>query len=538
MKPSKITLRILFIALSLMAIVSVIMGGYLYYSALRKSLFESSHKEVEEQVRILKNEIDSNLAWSLLSVKSLAGLKEMQQSLSKGDQAAHTETNAILDHFRDTLKIDVCYLLDRSGNTIASSNRDSLDSFVGKNYGFRPYFKQAMLGDPAVFMALGVTSKTRGVYFSHPVYGNEKDRPSGVVVIKSSIEMIQRDFKKPFNGIIMLTDPHGVVFVSSRTDWLYHLLWEPSLDTISNIARTRQFGPGPWNWTEIKPVGKDKVVDKSGAQYHLHQHGLANYPGWQLVYLDKHDEIMKKITKSLQKSVGAGVLLLSVLSGLIVLFLFTKANAEIIQRKKAEKEQKLSLSKLTAALESTTDGILVMDKNGKTSASNKLFAKMWNIPDDLLESRVDDKSLAYVLDQLKNPDDFIKKVEELYADPDAKSFDTLYFKDGRILERYSQPQTLDKQVIGRVWSFRDITEKDLVQKEREKLIIDLQNALDEVKTLKGILPICSHCKQIRDDKGSWNKIEAYIQKRSDAKFSHSICPDCAKELYPDFDIYD
>ncbi len=76
------------------------------------------------------------------------------------------------------------------------------------------------------------------------------------------------------------------------------------------------------------------------------------------------------------------------------------------------------------------------------------------------------------------------------------------------------------------------------ENEKEKLIVSLQNAANEIKTLKGILPICTHCKKIRDDEGYWNIIEAYIQKNSDAELSHSICPECAKKYYPDLDIYD
>jgi YesN/AraC family two-component response regulator len=77
-------------------------------------------------------------------------------------------------------------------------------------------------------------------------------------------------------------------------------------------------------------------------------------------------------------------------------------------------------------------------------------------------------------------------------------------------------------------------EKQLHQEEREKLIAELQEALAAIKTLHGILPICSSCKKIRDDKGSWTQIEAYISEHTDAEFSHGICSECARKLYPDY----
>jgi len=83
----------------------------------------------------------------------------------------------------------------------------------------------------------------------------------------------------------------------------------------------------------------------------------------------------------------------------------------------------------------------------------------------------------------------------------------------------------------------EINERIKMEQEREGLIRDLEYALSEVKNLSGLLPICAHCKNIRDDKGFWQKVEKYIQDHSEAEFSHSICPECAKKLYPDLDIY-
>jgi PAS domain S-box-containing protein len=80
---------------------------------------------------------------------------------------------------------------------------------------------------------------------------------------------------------------------------------------------------------------------------------------------------------------------------------------------------------------------------------------------------------------------------------------------------------------------RDITERKRMEEEREKLIHELQDALANVKMLRGLLPICSHCKKIRDDKGYWNQIESYIRDHSGVEFTHGMCPECMKKLYPD-----
>lgn len=81
---------------------------------------------------------------------------------------------------------------------------------------------------------------------------------------------------------------------------------------------------------------------------------------------------------------------------------------------------------------------------------------------------------------------------------------------------------------------RDITERAEVEDERERLIAELQSALDEIKRLSGLLPICASCKKIRDDEGHWNTIEAYITENSEAEFSHGVCPECCETLYPEF----
>jgi C4-dicarboxylate-specific signal transduction histidine kinase len=401
-------LRNILLILAFLSLVSISAGGYLYFVSLKKNSQDRAHQEAMTVTQLIADHIDSFLSERQKTLKAFAGLRELQQALADKEERSILEANLILDHFQQALNVDVCYLMDEQGNTVASSNRNAPDSFVGKNYAFRPYFQEAKQGNPAIYMALGATSGKRGVYFSYPVYKGLNQLPVGVVVVKDSNQATENEIRRDFEGVMLLVDPHGVIFVSSKVSWLFHILWNVSPDEITKIAKTRQFGNEPLNWTGVERQSEMRAVDKSDVEYDIYQSEIKNYPGWKVVYLQDSRAVMNIASESIFNKGGLIILISCSLAGVTVFFLYREAAKVIVVEKKAEE----------------------------------------------------------------------KRIE---------------------------------------------------------LIEELRKALSEVKTLQGFLPICSHCKKIRDDKGYWNRIESYISERSDAEFSHGVCEECAEKYYPEVD---
>jgi PAS domain S-box-containing protein len=126
------------------------------------------------------------------------------------------------------------------------------------------------------------------------------------------------------------------------------------------------------------------------------------------------------------------------------------------------------VSLLRATLDSTTDGILVVDLAGQVSDFNQRFLQMWQIPVEVMRARDDKILLSFVLSQLKDPEAFLEGVKRRYAAPEEESFDVLEFKDGKLFERYSRPQRIEGRPVGRVWSFRDVSARRLADGELKK----------------------------------------------------------------------
>ncbi|MBI3902559.1 MAG: PAS domain S-box protein [Nitrosomonadales bacterium] len=166
---------------------------------------------------------------------------------------------------------------------------------------------------------------------------------------------------------------------------------------------------------------------------------------------------------------------------------FIMLSRDVTERKRAEAQKENFLSLLNATLESSADAILVVDLDNQWVLHNRRFIELWHITEEMISSKDDRAALNYVLDQLQDPDGFLKKVTELYATPEESSFDIFNFKDGKIVERYSIPQHVEGKVVGRVWSFRDVTKREyagIALREREEIFRSIVNqAADSILLL-------------------------------------------------------
>jgi PAS domain S-box-containing protein len=208
---------------------------------------------------------------------------------------------------------------------------------------------------------------------------------------------------------------------------------------------------------------------------------------------------------------------------------------ELRERTRAQEAFRESESRFRAIFEQSGIGMAIMDRSGTLLQTNLALQEILGYtPADLSAMR---------LAAVTHPDDFGDEIELLNgatasrASPAYTAEKRYVRKDGGIVwAKLTATVIRDSTgaVLYGVGMIEDITQRVLAEKEREQLLCEIREALARVKTLSGLLPICSACKKIRDDQGYWTQVERYLMDHTDAQFSHGICPDCMKALYPEF----
>jgi len=198
-----------------------------------------------------------------------------------------------------------------------------------------------------------------------------------------------------------------------------------------------------------------------------------------------------------------------------------------LHRANAAQESLVNALSLTeATLEATDNGILVINTQGQVVSFNQRFVEMWRIPDLLLDNKDDQLFLAHVLEQLESPQQFLEKVQTLYAQPELISHDTLTFIDGRIFARFSHPQRIGTTIVGRVWSFLDITEQDRAERSVKELTWMVTEALDrserQRRQLESLIAAIPDPVWMKDSNGVFLSCNAEFSKMMGASITEVI----------------
>ncbi len=330
----------------------------------------------DERLAVLAGQVNSILAERQKILRSLAGIKEIQQALSSTEDIYRNEASEILRYYQETLGMQVLYLMATDGTTIASSNYKQKGSFVGKNYSFRPYFKTAIETSSSIYFALGVTSGKRGIYHGQRAL-NQAGQIAGVLVAKESITVLSEQIASPHNGVSVLASPEDIVFISSNPEWLYKSLWQLSLSQREKIVRSKQFGSKPVTWLGTVRTDKGVVKDKQGKRFMIHRASIEQAPGWKILFFHDEEAVSATITQPLFRSVGLVTLFICAFVTAIVLLLYRYARTDMRQRQLAEDKLSESEEMFRSVAETATDAIISINHLGKiifwNSSSQKIF---------------------------------------------------------------------------------------------------------------------------------------------------------------------
>jgi diguanylate cyclase (GGDEF)-like protein/PAS domain S-box-containing protein len=271
-----------------------------------------------------------------------------------------------------------------------------------------------------------------------------------------------KDLAAPAFGALLDASPDALLAVSPE-----------GTIKLANAAACRLFGYtrdeliGSNHWLLLSEGFRNETV-------HLRQH-LGTQPDAPLppreVYGLHRDgtEFPAEMAGSLLDDGGSQLLLVSVRS--------------TGHRREADADLREAMSLLTATLESTADGIVVISSAGKVAGLNDQFLKMWGIPPEYMNAGSEDPAMGVVMSQVHDPEAFLARIAEVTDNPAAESHDVVDLADGRTFERYSRPQKVGHRIVGRVWSFRDVTPRREAQEQAQQAMRDLAAQAEQLRTL-------------------------------------------------------
>jgi len=276
----------MYLVVGIIIIASAIGGHY-----LTTGLTDFKRNEITEEsdafIQALSYSMLNELNHTEYTVNALAQTHQLEDVLGNSTHHDIDDANMVLDNYQESFNVSVCYLMNLSGGVVASSNRESEKSFVGNNYGFRPYFQKAIMGSPTRYFALGITSGTRGFYASSPVT-NENGTIIGVAVIKRELDSLEKEMGE--YDFTYLVSPEGVIFLSCENCYMVNRTMGRLNDTtIANLRASREFGDGPFDPFIEDELKNGDEVEIDGKKYLVSIQEI-NDDGWSLYVFNSLDE--------------------------------------------------------------------------------------------------------------------------------------------------------------------------------------------------------------------------------------------------------
>ncbi|MCX6660653.1 MAG: PAS domain S-box protein, partial [Candidatus Bathyarchaeota archaeon] len=264
-----------------------------------------------------------------------------------------------------------------------------------------------------------------------------RDQPADLVILTDITEL-----KKAEEELAEYSELLGNV-LSSMTDYVYVFDEDYTIRFANETARKKYgFKLGDKCFKAIR--NRDSPCHHSGIPCEIHEILEKGKDHFEDTRPDKNGTLTHMLARPITVDGRKAVIFVS---------------RDITELKRSEEELKRSMSILHTTLESTADGILVVNKDGKIANYNQRFVMMFHIPEPVMKSQDDRQLIEIIQKQVKDPEVYYKRTRELSANPELERFDLLEFKDGRVFERYSRPHQIGEEVIGRVISFRDVTER-------------------------------------------------------------------------------
>ena len=237
------------VTLALCFVYLLVVGGVSYTQVVR-----AVKQEAEQKIKDVASRLEIQLDKYRTLPRVLVLHPAISELLANPENENVRRVNHLLTTYNQSLSSDAVYLMSRDGVTLASSNWQQSDSFIGSNYGFRPYFQQAANGEEGSYFALGTVSRKRGYYFSFPVRSDSEI--TGVLVVKVALSVIE-EYNAEANAPFMVTDNHGAVFYSSHPEWNYTALVALPDAVKAEIIHQQQYGTG----TLLKLTNKTALPD-------------------------------------------------------------------------------------------------------------------------------------------------------------------------------------------------------------------------------------------------------------------------------------